>query len=379
MRYLLIITLIFLGFSCKENHNSKSPTIKAESTQLFYAKGFSITHFENYTELHINRPWPNANKSYTYALVNSKNAPLETPHKFDGIIEIPLKKLIVTSTTHLPALELLHQEKSLIGFPGCDYVSSPVVRSLIDDEHIRELGQNESLNTEVILSLNPDALIGFGIDGTNKAFETLNNSGIPIIYNGDWAENSPLAKAEWLKFFGVLFQKERAADSIFSSIESNYNTAKALAQKSQTQPTVMSGAMHKDIWYLPNGTSPEGQFLKDANLNYLWKDSTGSGSLALSFESVFVKAKDAEIWLNPSNFSSYQQLNQNNNLYSKFSAFRNKTIYSMSLTQGATGGVIYYELGSTRPDLVLKDLIKIGHPQLLNDYQLTFFKPLNLK
>ena len=373
----IVFILILLLASCKSDKASTNESETKSTLELSYAKGFQVAHFDGYSELIITTPWPGASRSFTYALVKNSTAKEKLDQTlYDGIITIPIKSIVVTSTTHLPALELLEESGSLVGFPGCDYISSPSIRNYIEQGFIKELGQNEALNTEVVLTLDPDILIGFGIDGVNKAFETISNGGIPIIYNGDWAEGSPLAKAEWLKFFGVLFDKEREADQLFSKIESDYLEAKNIAEKATSIPTVLSGAMHKDIWYLPQGTSPEGQFLRDANVNYLWKDSSGSGSHALSFESVFVTAQNADIWINPSYFTSYEQLKSNSELYTKFKAFRTKSIYSMSLTKGETGGVLYYELGSARPDLVLKDIIKICHPNLLEDYQTTFFKPL---
>jgi iron complex transport system substrate-binding protein len=175
----------------------------------------------------------------------------------------------------------------------------------------------------------------------------------------------------------VLFNKEKEADSIFKAIERDYLAAKDIAKQAKNQPTVLSGAMHKDVWYLPNGSSPEAQFLKDANVNYLWSETTGNGSLALSFEVVLDKAKDADLWLSPSYYSSFEQMEKTNSLYTNFEAFKNGNIYSFSNTTGDTGGVLYYELGTARPDLVLKDLIKICHPELLEGYVPYFFKRFN--
>src|SRR5690606_24182235 len=132
-------------------------------------------------------------------------------------------------------------------------------------------------------------------------------------------------------------------------------------------PTVLSGAMHKDIWYLPSGTSPEAQLLKDANANYLWSETTDKGSLSLNFEVVFDKAKDADIWISPSYYSSLEAIQKANAHYTKFKAFQSKNVYSFVNTTGETGGVLYFETGMARPDLVLKDLIKICHPELLKD------------
>jgi len=381
----LSISLITLGLisflQCKNKEQPILPVenIPSKTYKNIYAKGFEITGHEFYKVLTVKSPWPNSKQSYSYILVNENNLErLSIPkNEYEGVITIPLQKIVVTSTTHIPALELLQVEETLVGFPGLDYISSEKTRKRIDSGNIRELGKNESINTEVLLTLSPNVVIGFGIEGKNKNFETIKNSNIPIIYNGDWVESSPLAKAEWIKFFGVLYNKEKEADSIFNSIEANYLNAKSLAEKVKNKPTILSGAMHNDIWYLPNGESTEAQLLKDANTNYLFKEQQGTGSLSLNFETVFTKAQNADIWLSPSNYKSLKALENSNSHYTKFKAFQNKKVYSFTNTTGKTGGVIYFELGMTRPDLVLKDLIKICHPGLLEDYELYFFKKLD--
>ena len=135
--------------------------------------------------------------------------------------------------------------------------------------------------------------------------------------------------------------------------------------------------MNKDIWNLPGGESFVATFFKDANFNYLWKDTKGKGSLSLSFESVFDKGQNAELWLSPAHYTSKEQLIKSNPLYAEFNAFKNNQIYSPISTKGKTGGIIYYELAPTRPDLVLKDLIKIVQPELLKEYEFTFYRKLN--
>ncbi len=376
----LFLLIVFISFISCENKPKQPENIKQDvvNSHFEYAKGFHITTNENFKILTIKNPWPKADKAYKYALVHRNVLPTITLNKdeFDGIITIPIERIVVTSTTHIPALELLNVENTLIGFPGTDYISSEKTRVLIENDMIRELGKNEGLNTEVLLDLKPDVVVGFGIDGNNKSLETIKKSNIPVVYNGDWVEKSPLAKAEWIKFFGVLYNKEKEADSVFKTIENNYKEAKLLAAHVEEQPTVLCGAMHKDIWYLPSNTSPEAQLLKDANVNYLWQDSDGNGSLALSFESVYNKAKDADIWLSPSYYGTYESLEKASDHYTKFDAFKNKSIFTFSNTTGTTGGVTYYELGIARPDLVLKDLIKICHPDLLPNYYTQFFKPL---
>lgn len=376
----LLFILIVILWNCKgDPKNQKNTVITGKQLHLKYAIGFSVTDFESYKILEIKNPWPKADKSYRFVLLKTNYDSQfwsSRQNDFDGIIEIPIKKMVVTSTTHIPALELLNEVQTLVGFPGTDYISSEKTRARIDKNFVRELGKNEGINTEVLLEINPDVVIGFGIDGNNKTFETIKKSGIPVIFNGDWVEESPLAKAEWIKFFGALFNKEKEADSIFNSIEKNYIEAKSLAKKIKKQPTILSGAMHNDIWFLPNGTSTEAQLLKDANTNYLWSDSKGTGSLSLNFESVYVKAKDADIWLSPSNYSSKEALKNGSLQHAMFKAFENNSMYSSITTTGKSGGILYFEMGTTRPDLVLKDLIKICHPELLKNYDLYFFKRL---
>ena len=378
MKYTLLIGIVILLFSCKEDKGltRQLPPVERQN-HLKYAEGFSITETETSKILTITSPWPNSDTSYTYAIIPETYSEISLEiDEFETVIFTPVQKIVVTSTTHIPALELLGVEQTLVGFPDTDYVSSEKTRARIDHGNIRDLGKNEAINTEVLLELRPDIVVAFGVNGTNKSMEIIEKSGIPVIYNGDWVEKSALAKAEWIKFFGVLYDKEKEADSIFKQIEKDYIEAKAIALRATSKPTVLCGAMHKDVWYLPNGTSPEAQFLKDANANYLWSDTKDTGSIALSFEAVFDKAKDAQIWLSPSYYSSYDDLEKSNAHYTKFDAFQNKNIFTFANTSGSTGGVLYYELGTARPDLVLKDMIKICHPELLTDYKTTFFKPL---
>ena len=380
LKKIILLVVLICFISCKKEANEANintvPEFDSTLVELKYAKGFSIRDYGSHKILNIINPWPKSDKTFSFILSDNENIHTLKDNNLVALLT-PIKSIVVTSTTHIPALELLGVEQSLIGFPGSDYISSEKTRQRIDSGFVRELGENGDINTEVLLEINPDVVIGYGVDGTNKTFETIQKSSIPVIYNGDWVESSALAKAEWIKFFGVLYNKEKEADSIFHIIETNYKKAKKLVQNISKRPTVLAGAMHKDIWYLPNGSSPEAQFLKDANVNYLWSKTTDKGSLALSIETVLERAQNADIWLSPSYYASRDAMEKASAHYTKFDAFNNKSIYSFSNTTGASGGVLYYELGTARPDLVLKDIIKICHPTLLPDYTPFFFKPLD--
>jgi iron complex transport system substrate-binding protein len=135
--------------------------------------------------------------------------------------------------------------------------------------------------------------------------------------------------------------------------------------------------MYKDIWYLPQGDSWAAQFIADANGNYIWKDTEGTGSLSLNLEAVLEKGKNAEYWIGPGQFTSLHQLKETHSVYPQFEAYKKGNVFSFTNKQGATGGVLYYELAPNRPDLVLKDIIKILHSDLLPDYKPYFFTKLN--
>ena len=370
IRLLTILLFFSIFISCKNIKEKESINLKVSTkSSIKYAKGFNIEYFETYKKLIVNAPYQNSNETFEFILID-KNSTKKG-------IKTPINSIVVTSTTHIPMLELLEVENKLIGYPNTDYISSKKTRSLINTGTIKELGNEENINTELLLDLNPEVVVGFSISSNNKMFATIENLSIPVVLNGDWLEETPLGRAEWIKFFGVLFDKEKLADSIFNEIENNYLSAKNVALKSELKPTIISGGLFKDIWNLPAGDSFEATFLKDANTNYLWANSEGKGSLSLNIENVFEKGKNADIWISPSFYTSIFNIEKANDLYSKFKAFKNKQVYSFVNKKGEKGGITYFELAPARPDLVLKDLIKIAHPELLIDYEFTFFEKLN--
>ncbi|MXN91915.1 ABC transporter substrate-binding protein [Flavobacterium sp. Sd200] len=372
--YLLFVSLSVL-FSCKKEVQSQKAIAQESTNTVKYAKGLEIYNYQGYSVVKITQPWPGAKESYTY-IMQQEGASIPDSLKQFTTIPVPLKSVVVTSTTHIPSLEILGVENTLTGFPGLDYISSVNTRKRIDGGKVKEVGKNESLNTEVLIDLSPDAVVAFSISSVNKTLTALEQSGLKVIYNGDWTEQSPLGKAEWIKFFGALYCKEAKANELFAKIENDYNAALKLAQKVNNKPTVVAGALYENQWYMPQGGSWAALFLKDAGANYLWADSEGTGSLNLSFETVLEKAQDADFWIGPSQFTSLKEMADANPHYSHFKSFQNQAVYSFSTKKGATGGLLYYELAPNRPDLVLKDLISILHPELLPGYELQFFEKL---
>lgn len=379
-RYTLLLFLLILA-GCREQ--SKNEAIveveKQQATIISHARGLRIwQEREGFTVIEVTEPWPGAKESFRYALVDRELLPRITLARdaYDAIIPTPVERIILTSTTHIPALEILGETERLVGFPQTDLISSPETRKRVDLGAILEVGSNEALNLEQVIALKPDLVVGFSIASSNKTYENLKRSGIPVVYNGDWTEHNPLGKAEWIKFLAPFFNKEEVANNYFEVLEENYMEVKSIAAMAEDRPAVLCGALWKDIWYLPGGNSWMATFLEDANSDYLWSETNESGSLSLSLEAVIEKGSEADFWISPSQYTSYEQMEEANRHYPEFKPFQERMVFTFARSKGSTGGYLYYELAPLRPDLVLKDLVHHLHPSLLPDHEPYFFKPL---
>lgn len=374
LRNLLFTALCLCFISC--NKKPEKPEFKIENklkkTLVKYAQGFDIQVYEGYKKLVIKSPYPGAESQQEFILTTSPDKDL----KGRNHLHVPVKKMVATSTTHIPMIELLGTANSLVGFPNTDYISSEKTRQRIKNGEVTDLGNEQHFNTEVLISLQPDVVIAFSMGKSSKMYNTIEQNGIPVIYNGDWLEATPLGRAEWIKFFGVLFGKEKEADSIFNDIEAAYKASKKIALQAGKTPDVMSGVLYKDKWNLPAGESFTAQLYKDANTNYLWSGSKGQGSLVLSFEAVFDMAAQADLWIGSGYYTSLDELKNANSHYEQFSTFKTGDIYSFSKKKSESGGVAYFEFAPIQPHIVLKDLIKVAHPELLPGYEPYFLQRL---
>ncbi|MGM8362150.1 ABC transporter substrate-binding protein [Flavobacterium sp. ARAG 55.4] len=373
----ILFLILFLSFSaCKKNEKTTSVSAATEKNEIEYSTNLSIHKYDGYSIVKVLNPWPDANKDFVYILKEKNTAVPDSLQKYTQIT-VPLKSIVVTSTTNIPFLEMLGVEKSLAGFPHTDYVSSEKTRKLIDAGIVKNVGQNERLNMEKLIDLAPEAIITFGIDNNNPMIANLEKNGLKVLIQADWMEQSPLGKAEWIKLYAALFGKEKEGKILFDNIVKSYNDALRLVAGEKAEKTVLYGSMYQNQWYVAKGNSWVAQFMKDAKSNYLWADTKGSGSLGLSFENILEKAKNADIWIATGSFKNTRELGDSNPHYEQFNAFATKNVYTFESKLGATGGTVYYELAPSRPDLVLKDYIKIFHPDLLPDYHFTFVQKLN--
>lgn len=350
-----------------------------EIIPLDYAKGFSIRKGEGFWVIEVLQPWTGAMESFRYLVVENGVEPPSL--KVDALVQLPINKVIVTSTTHIPHLDLLEKTEALVGFPNLDLISSPEVWSLIEKGRIQDLGSAPSANIEMLIDLQPDWVMISTLGDDLKQIQLLEQAGIPAFINGEYVEQHPLGRAEWIKFTGVLFGKFQEAEEVFHSIENSYLSALESVENlnNPLRPTVLSGVLYEDSWFAPGSDSWGAQILNQAGGDYVFSDQAGTGSVPLSYEFVIDRAMDSEYWIGSADFENLEEMKEQEPRYQIFRAFQEGKVFTYSRKRGPRGGFEYFELGYVRPDLVLKDLVKILHPELLPDYELYFYKKLNEK
>ncbi|MEQ8243175.1 ABC transporter substrate-binding protein [Fulvivirga sp.] len=374
-RTLLLILFIALISCDQTSSNERENSASDKVLELKYATGFAIEYFDGYKIVEVKRPYMNAKTSFKYILVSDESK-VPTSLKNERIIQVPIKSIVCTSTTHIPLLDYLGETDKLIGFPTTDYISSEKMRARIDDGFVKDLGVDSDINLEELIALDPDMIMAYTIGGDYGQFNKMEQLGVPAILNAEYLEEHPLGRAEWLKFMAAFFDKETMADSVFNSIEERYNELLSLNKNTESKPTILSGVVYGDTWYMPGGKNYASTLMNDAGGDYLWASDSTSGFLELSFEAVYDKALDADYWIGVASFETLKAIEEADNRYSDFAAFKNKKVYTYNARKGAKGGSEFLELGYLRPDLILADLIKILYPNQLPEHELYFHKQL---
>lgn len=348
--------VLFTLAGCVENSKEKE-NLKV-TDEVTYASKFYFEKDASSEYMVVSEPWPGA--------VTKKRYPIG---------EAPLR-VVCTSTSHLPFFELLDMEEVIVGFPNLNLVSSEVFRKRAEDGHLTDLGPDGNMNMELLLSLNPDVVVAFDMGGESNSLDKIEEAGIPVIHNSDFLETSPLGRAEWIKFFGALLNKRDQADSIFNYIETAYSKLTGIAERAKEKPTVLSGVVYGDTWFLPGGQNWSAAFFENAGGEYIWGKDTTSGWLELAFEAVYEKAYDADYWIGTSTLNSRAEMVGQDGRYGSFDAFKNDQVFNYNKRLGPQGGYDFFESGYSRPDLVLADLIKILHPELLPEHETVYFQKL---
>ncbi len=375
MRSLFLLgTIVVLLSSC--GGQMSGPQDGGDTLRLKYASLLTIVRHEGYTVAEIRNPWKSGKILHTYVLVpQSQPIPDEAvlPEQAT-VVRTPVTRAAVFTTVHCSLFDMLGAQHSINAVADVKYIKLPFVQQGVKAGKIADCGNGMQPVVEKIMEVKPDAILlsPFENSGGYGKMEELD---IPMVECAEYMETSPLARAEWMRFYGMLLGREREADSLFACVDSSYQSLRAQAAKARDmghRRRVLFDRMTGSVWYVPGGCSTIGRMVADAGGDYPWGDDTHSGSLSLPFEQVLERAGDADVWLyRYSSAKSYTKtdLLAEHDGYRMLRAFRQGAVYGCNVERSA-----FYEETPFRPDLLLSDFILLFHPELGLSAPLRYFE-----
>ena len=357
--------------SCTNSFNKQNNPVKTvkQKIEVHYAKGFRINRFKDYTQLIVLNPWDSTCILDSYVLVaRHRNLPEKLPE--GTIVRTPVERVAFSSSVHAGMWNQLNKAQLTVGVCEPEYFSIPVIVKGIKTGKIINLGMATSINIEKLIAAAPEILIVSPFENTKRTeFEKVK---LVVVKDASYMEESPLGRAEWIKFEAAFTNEDKLADKIFKNIEKKYMDLCQKVAKTTNRPTVFTEKKFGDIWYVAGGRSYLGRFLEDAGATYIWKELNQSGSIPYTFEKVYLKAVKADFWLIKYNDAqkdmSYETLKNEYPLYVNFNAYLQKHVFAIN-----TAKTPFYESGPMEPDKVLADLVHLFHPELLPGYKATYY------
>jgi iron complex transport system substrate-binding protein len=350
-----------------------------DKVSLTDAKGFSVEYHGSYKVVTVAQAVQGGGAE-RYVLIRC-GAPeprltgeLATARK----ITIPVRRVASASTTQLPAFELLDRVDSIVAVSTPDLVNTPSVTKKIKDGSVTGFGTSGGeVNVERVVAARPDLYLAGGMD--TAAAKKVAAAGIPVVADSAWLEETPLGRAEWVKYFSLFLDREKEASDAYATIAAAYRDVEHLAAKATSRPTSIAGRQYKGTWYVPAGHSYVAALLRDAGSDYVFADVPGTGSVTVDMETVLAKGSSARYWLNAEMTAGWRTTADavaEDPRYARLTALRAQAVWSPVRRVNAAGGNDYWESGVVRPDLVLKDLAAIFHPDLLPGHQHYYYVKL---
>lgn len=349
----IIIYVVFscLLLACSDNRSASSEET-GDTLRLRYAKNLTIVNYSDRTEVTLRNPWDTLHNLAKYILREDKTLPI----KGDGVpVTIPLRNAGIFSSVHLALLHELKADSAVGGICDLGFCNLEEFKKAIDEGHIANLGNSIQPSLEQIINLNPDALLPSPFENSG-GLGRVEKLGIPIIWCADYMEHTPLGRAEWIRFYGLLFGRGNEADSIFGNVERRYNELCDKARNAETKPRLLPEMPWSGQWTLPGSGSSSTKLYADAGAEYLFSNLEGNGGIPLSTEKVVDRAVDADIWLikhhGPLN---RQQMNSDTPLLAGIKA---------PIWWCDTSVTLLYEETPFHPERLLENLIAILHPEM---------------
>jgi iron complex transport system substrate-binding protein len=339
-----------------------------------YASGFRIEEANGFRILHTINPWQGSRAVRLQYILTDDPSRIPDSLLHNPVINIPVKRVICMSTTHVAMMDALGESDAIVGISGSDYISNPALRSRLEMGAVRDVGADQTLNYELILSLHPDLVMAYGIGSeVSGMVNRLKGLGIPVILNGDYLEDQPLGKTEWIRFVASFFDRDKEADSLFRSVASAYDEYKALISDIEVKPAVMTGLPWKDTWYIPGGRSFAAAYIRDAGGTYLWEDLDSREAVPIDLEAIYARAAAADIWINCGAAATLAEIGETDKRLNRFKPVGSGRVFNNNARINPAGGNDFWESGVMAPQVILADLISIFHPEILPDHELVYY------
>ncbi len=381
LHYLAVLAYLVSGChspsSSKRTASGSALNTFPQLSEIRYAKNFSLEYWGTYKILNIMNRAGARIDTLKYLLI-AKEIPVPARYASIQKILIPLTSMVALSSMHIALADFAGSADLITGLGSLKYVSSPEVLKNIQAGKIKEIGNDGSMNNEALISMHPGmVMVDANPDASYGRYKTLENAGIPVLLNGEWLEESPLGRAEWVKLMGALVNKEEFVNKKFSLIEKEYLHLAGLSKNATYRPMAILGMPYKGIWFTPAGHSYMARFLRDAAIDYTWSQSLGSGSLSFNFETLAPVALHADLWLNLGYVSKKTEILAHDIRFRDFGPFTHDQLYNYNLQTNGQGANDYWESGGVHPDIILADLIKIAHPELLPLHTLFYYTQIH--
>ena len=373
----LLACISLAGCRPKNNQNVTIVTGEVSDTSSVritpvYAKGFKVTYTPTCRLVDISDPQKEGGESFHYALVPGGTKPENIPAGYT-VIETPVKSVICMTSLQLSNFIKLDALNHVVCITSTRHLFNKEMNERLKQGRTAKIGIEGNFDNEVIMSVNPDVI--FISPFKRGGYDAMREVGIPLVPHLGYKEMTPLGQAEWIKFIGLFIGEEETANRKFAAIEKHYNELKERVAYVKKRPVVFSGEIRGGNWYAVGGKSFLAQLFRDAGADYFLKDDPRSGGVTLDFETVYSQAESADYWRIVNSFDgtfSYDVLKSEDTRYADFRAFREKGVIYCNMREKP-----FYESMPTQPEVVLEDLIKAFHPDLLPDYTPVYYERLN--
>ncbi|MBO5965207.1 MAG: ABC transporter substrate-binding protein [Bacteroidaceae bacterium] len=333
--FLFVWTLLTCLVAC--NVKPGHTTSEGEAVSFKYAKLVRAERLDGKVRIEIRNPWD------TTTILRSI------------CVKTPIENAAVYSATHAALLQELGVAEHIGGIFDVNYLSNKDLHERLSSGDIRNLGNSNAVNIEQVMDLRPDLLMPSPYE-SQGGYGRLEQMNIPIMECADYMEISPLARAEWIRVYGMLFGVEQRADSLFEEVEKKYHELKSLASKQSNKVRLLTERPYGGAWHVPCGESTTGLLYQDAGAEYVFAHLPGSGAQAVSIEKVLEQGMTANLWL----IKSYGPLSRTQ-LEQDCPAAK---LIPARLAVCDTKNIPYFEETPFHPEYLLENLIALLHPEL---------------